>query len=83
MEQLEQIDLNCVSAIECEKLEVCVEKTEIKPEKLVEVKDHKKSANSRLSKLFRKSRLNAKYIEQLIPIERLERQRVFRDYGIY
>ena len=83
MEQLEQIDLNCVSAIECAKFEVCVEKTGLKPEKLVEIKDHKKLAKIRISKLFKKSKLNAKYIGQLIPIERLERQRVYRNYGIY
>ena len=83
MEKLEQIDLNCVSAIECAKFEVYVEKTETKPEKLFEIKNHEKPVKSRLSKLFKKSKLNAKYIEQLFPIEKLEYQRLYRNYGIY
>ena len=83
MEKLEQMDLNCVSAIECAKFEVCVEKTADKIEQVRSIEVHKKPVKFRLSKLFRKSGLNAKYIEQLIPIERLEHQRVRRDYGIY
>ena len=83
MEKLEQMDMNCLSAIECAKFEVCVEKTKIKPERLVNITDHEESVKSRLSRLFKKSKLNAKYIEQLIPIEKLEYQRVYRNYGIY
>ncbi len=83
MEKLEQIDLNCVSAIECAEFKVCVEKTDDKIEQASQVEIHKKPVKSRLSKLFKKSKFNAKYIEQLIPIKRLEYQRLYRDYGIY
>ncbi len=83
MEQLEQIDLNCVNVPECAKIEVCVEEVDDKIELIENFKDHKKPVRSRLSKLFKKSKLNAKYAEHVIPIERLERQRVYRNYGIY
>ena len=63
MEQLEQIDLNCISAPECAKTEVCIEEIEKKLEILVDFKEHKKPVRSRLSKLFKKSKLNAKYLE--------------------
>ena len=42
----------------------------------------RKPAKKRLSRLLSKARLNAKYPEQLIPIHRLVRQRVYRDYGV-
>ena len=42
----------------------------------------RKPIKNRLLKLFKKSELNAKYPEQIIPIHRLERQRVYRDYGL-
>lgn len=83
MEKLEQINLNCVSAPECVKIEICVEISDDKIEPIEKAEVHRKSAKSRLSKLFKKSNLNAKYIEQLIPIERLERQRVRRNYAVY
>ncbi len=83
MEQLEQIDLNCISALECAKTEACVEKTADKIELIRKTEIHKKPVKSRLSKLFKKSNLNAKYIEQLNPIERLKSQQVYRNYGIY
>lgn len=83
MEQLEQIDLNYVNAPECAKIEVCVEKADDKVEKVEQVKVHKKPVNSRLLRLIRKSKYNARYIEELIPIERLRHQRVYRNYAIY
>lgn len=42
----------------------------------------RKPVKNRLSKLFKKAELNAKYPEELIPIHRLERQRVYRVYGV-
>jgi len=80
MEQLEQIDLNSVSVPECAKIEICVE---IIDDEIEQIKDIEKSVKSRLSRLIKKSSLNARYTEQLIPIEKLEHQRVYRNYGIY
>ena len=80
MEQLEQIDFNSVSTPECAKIEICVE---IIDDEIEQIKDHEKSVKSRLSRLIKKSSLNARYTEQLIPIERLEHQRVYKNYGIY
>jgi len=80
MEQLEQIDLNSVSVPECAKIEICVE---IIDDEIEQIKDIEKSVKSRLSRLIKKSSLNARYTEQLIPIERLEHQRVYKNYGIY
>jgi hypothetical protein len=42
----------------------------------------KQPAKKRLIKLFKKSELNAKYPEHVIPIQRVEWQRVHRDYGL-
>jgi len=83
MEQLEQMDVNCVDAPECVKIEVCIGITDDKNECIESIKDHERPAKFRLSKLFKKSKLNAKYTDHVIPIERLERQRVYRNYGIY
>ena len=83
MEQLQEMDLNGLSAPECEKIEVCIE-CEVKAKELVREKEvHSVPLKSRLSKLMRKSRHNAKYMEQVIPIHRLERERIHRNYGIY
>ena len=83
MEQLQEMDLTGLSAPECEKIEVCIEYEEKKIEPVRENKVHIIPLKSRLSKLMRKSRHNAKYIEQVIPIQRLERERIHRNYGIY
>jgi len=83
MEQLEQIDLNSVSVPECAKIEICVEIIDDEIEQIEQIKDIEKSVKSRLSRLIKKSSLNARYTEQLIPIEKLEHQRVYRNYGIY
>lgn len=83
MEQLQEMDLNCISAPECAKPEVCIE-CEVEPIELVWEKEVPiVSLKSRISKLLRKSRYNARYMEQVIPIQRLERERVHRNYGIY
>jgi hypothetical protein len=83
MEQLHEMDLNCISEPECAKIEICIEceETEAEPEREKEV--YKVPLKLRLSKLLRKSRYNARYMEKVIPIQRLERERVYRNYGIY
>lgn len=83
MEQLQEMEINSISVPECAKAEVCIECEEREIEAFREIEVHRAPVKLRLSKLFKKSGLNAKYIEQVIPIQRLERQRVHRNYGIY
>ena len=83
MEQLQEMDLNSIFEPECAKIEICIECEEREIEAVREIEVHRAPVKPRLSKLFKKSKLNAKYIEQVIPIQRLERQRVHRNYGIY
>ena len=49
----------------------------------VQIPIQKKSVNSKLSKLFKKAKLNAKYLEHVIPIEKMKSQVYSRLYGIY
>jgi hypothetical protein len=83
MEQLHEIDLNSISEPEYAKVEICIECEETEVESKREKEVHKVPAKNRLAKLFRKSKYNAKYMEQVIPIQRLERERVHRNYGIW
>ena len=80
--KMAQIEINDVSAPECVELEVCVEKAEKEKEHIEEKKIHKEPVKNKLLKLIKKSKLNAKYPEHVIPIQRLERQRVYRNYGL-
>jgi hypothetical protein len=74
------VRMNCVD-VEQVNFEIRLEQEKnqeiIKPEQV-----ERKPAKKRLSKLLSKARLYAKFSEQLIPIHRLERQRVYRDYGV-
>ncbi len=79
---MEQIELDCISAPECVKIEIYVEKFEKEKEKQREKLVHKESVKDKLMRLLRKAKRNAKYIEEVVPIQRLEQQRVYRDYGI-
>lgn len=83
MEQLQEMDLNSLSAPECEKIEICIECEENKVEPEREKEVHRVPLKKRLSKLMRKSKYNAKYIEQVIPIQKAKYERVYRNYGIY
>lgn len=83
MEKLEQVDMDCVCAIECAKLEVCVEKAEVEPEKVAQIKEHKKPVKSRLLKLFKKSILNTNHVKETIPIESLKYKQNYRIYAVY
>ena len=83
MEQLQEMEINGLSAPECEEIEICIECEERKIEAVREKEVHSVPLKSRLSKLMRKSRHNAKYMEQVIPIQRLERERIHRNYGTY
>lgn len=74
------VRMNCIDVeqinLEMRLEQVRIQKT-IKP-KIIE----KKPVKKRLSKLFKKAELNAKYPEDVIPIHRLEWQRVHRNYGL-
>ena len=73
------VRMNCVD-VEQINLEMRLEQEKtLTPVKKIEIE--KKPVKKRLLKLFKKAELNAKYPEHTIPIQRLERQRVFRDYG--
>lgn len=80
MEQLHEMDLNSISEPECAKVEVCIKCKEAEVELEWEKEVHSVPVKVRLEKLLRKSKYNAKYLEQVIPAERLNR--AFRDYGI-
>jgi hypothetical protein len=83
MEQVHEIDLNSISEPECAKVEICVECEEPQVEPEWESKVQIVPLKTRLSKLIKKSRYNKKYLEQVIPISRIERERVHRNYGIW
>ena len=74
------VRMNCVD-VEQINFEISLEQE--KNQEIIKSKQVKrKPAKNRLSKLLSKARLNAKFSEQVIPIHRLERQRVYRDYGV-
>lgn len=79
---MEQIELDCSTAPECVEIKVYVEKVEKKKEQRLEKLEHKESIKERFIKLFRKAERDAKYIKEVVPIQRLEQQRVYRDYGM-
>jgi len=83
MEQLQEIELNSISEPECVKIEVCIECEEAEIELEREKEVHRVPIKNRLLKLIKRSMYNAKYLEQVIPVQRLERERVVRNYGIY
>ncbi|MFX1375205.1 MAG: hypothetical protein ACFFA0_05280 [Promethearchaeota archaeon] len=83
MEQLQEMEINRISVPECAKTEICMESREKELELEREKEVHRVPLKSRISKLIRKSKYNAKYMEQVIPIQKLERARVHRNYGIY
>lgn len=74
------------------KIEAILESDEIKivleklpePKKHIEkVKGKEEPKKSRLLKLFKKAKYNAKYHEELIPIEKVKSQIHFRNFGVY
>ncbi len=83
MEKLEQVDMDCISALECAEFEVCVEEIEIEPEKPIQTKEYEKKVKFRLSKLFKNSKMNEKYRKETIPIENLKYRQNYRIYGVF
>ena len=74
------VKMNCVD-VEQTNLEIRFE--QIKVREAIKPKHiEKQPVKKRLLKLIKKAELNAKYPEQVIPIHRLEQQRVYRDYGL-
>ena len=47
------------------------------------IKTEKKSFNTDISKLLKKVVLNAKYLEETIPISKVDSQQYWRIYGVY
>lgn len=74
------VRMNCVD-VEQINLDMRIEQAEA----LIQTKEIKVKATpikKSLFKLFKKAELNAKYTEQVIPIQQFERQRIYRDYGL-
>jgi len=49
----------------------------------IESKEDLKKVNKRLRKIIKKSKFNAKYLEETIPVERVRNTQYFRNYGVY
>ena len=79
---MEQIELDCISAPECVEIEIYVKNFEKEKEQNIEKLEHKESVKDKLIRLLGNAKRNAKYIKEVVPIQRLERQRVYRDYGM-
>ncbi|KKL04522.1 hypothetical protein LCGC14_2615210, partial [marine sediment metagenome] len=47
------------------------------------IKIKKRPLKNRLSKLFKKAELNAKYFEETIPIKKMDYQRNWRNFGVF
>ncbi|MFX1456005.1 MAG: hypothetical protein ACFFDB_11590 [Promethearchaeota archaeon] len=74
------VRMNCVN-VEQVNLEMRLD--QIKAQGKVKTKQiRKQPVKKRLSKLIKKSEINAKYPEHVVPIQRVEWQRVHRDYGL-
>ena len=74
------VKMNCVDV---EQINFEMRLEQIRTPEIIKSKQvERRPVKKRLSKLFKKAELNAKYPEQVIPIHRLERQRVYRDYGL-
>jgi hypothetical protein len=74
------VKMNCIDVEQINhelRVEQIKAQGKIKPEQT-----EKQPVKKRLSKLFKKAKLNAKYPEEVIPIQRVEWQRVQRDYGL-
>jgi len=75
------IKMNCVD-IEQVNYEMRLEQVNV-PETIKSKQVERKIVKKKLSKLFKKAELNAKYPEQIIPIHRVkQQQQVYRDYGM-
>ena len=75
------VKMNCVD-VEQVNLELCLDQVKA-PETIKPKQVENKPVVKRLSKLFKKAGLKVKYPERIIPIHRLERQRVYRDYRVF
>jgi hypothetical protein len=83
MEQLHEMDLNSISEPEYAKVEICLECEEAEVEAEREKEVHRVPIKTRLAKLFRKSRYNAKYLDEVIPIQRVHYEQTYRNSAIW
>ena len=79
---MEQIELDSISVPECDEIEIYAENFEKETELYIEKLAHKESVKDKLRRLLRNAKRNAKYIKEVVPIQRLEQQRIYRDYGV-
>ncbi len=83
MAQLSEKKSVSMNFVDVEQVNLEIRLEQVKGPEIIKPKRvEKKPVKKRLSKLFKKAELNAKYPEQIIPIHRLKRQRVYRDYGL-
>ncbi|MHA2337686.1 MAG: hypothetical protein ACXACX_10295 [Candidatus Hodarchaeales archaeon] len=80
----EMVRMNCVDV---EQVNIDLRLDQKQPQAKMEVflkklSKERKPVKKSLRKLFKKAELNSKYPEQVIPIQRLERQRIYRNYGL-
>ncbi|MFW9874618.1 MAG: hypothetical protein ACFFG0_16045 [Candidatus Thorarchaeota archaeon] len=75
------IRMNCVDVDQIN-LELQLEQ-EKASEKVRIIKVHKEPMNKEMRRLARKARFNPRYLEEVIPIQRLEYRRNFRNYGLH
>ncbi len=70
--------------LEVEKIIIIEElPTENEEYKRVTIKTEEKSFKKALLKLLKKAKYNAKYLEELIPIEKIKRNVHYRNIGFY
>lgn len=71
-----------INYVDVEQINFELRLEQVKVPEVIKLKHvEKKLVKKRLLKLFKKAKLNAKYPEHVIPIHRLEQQRVYRDYS--
>lgn len=74
------IRMNCVDVDQIN-LELQLEQEQVN-EKVRIIKVHKEPMNKEMKRLARKAKFNPRYLEDVIPIRRLEYRRNFRNYGL-
>jgi hypothetical protein len=75
------IRMNCVDVDQIN-LELQLEQ-EKASEKVRIIKIHKEPMNKEMRRLARKAKFNPRYLEEVIPIRRLDYRRNFRNYGLH
>ncbi len=69
--------------LDCAEIEIVLEKLPESRKQIEKKKVEDKQDKSRLLKLFKKAKYNAKYHEELIQIKKVKSQIHFRNYGVF